>query len=147
MFSNHDHISGPIRDGDSALCWSRPGSALRGGDQQDGSTVIGRRSRDLHHLALRSDIDPLGRLIEDEDLGVTLQPLGDDHLLLAATREDADRSNSLTTSTTVRPRATSSTGATLARTAWKVIIVGKLCGFAMLKPARTAKIENATTTW
>ena len=42
---------------------------------------------ELMHLDLRADIDAARRLVEDQHLGVRLQPLADDDLLLIATRE------------------------------------------------------------
>jgi hypothetical protein len=46
---------------------------------------------DAVDLLLRADVDAAGRLVEDEDVAVLQQPLGDDDLLLIAAREVLDR--------------------------------------------------------
>ena len=40
---------------------------------------------------LRADIDPLGRLIKNDDLGLCGEPLADHHLLLITARQSTDR--------------------------------------------------------
>ena len=42
------------------------------------------------HGGLGADVDALGRLVEDDDLGRGRQPFGDDDLLLVAARQRAD---------------------------------------------------------
>ena len=48
--------------------------------------VIRQLLDDLIDLVFRADVDAPGRLVEDEDLGIGIDPLGEDDLLLVAPR-------------------------------------------------------------
>ena len=54
------------------------------GDDDDGAPFGGEAVEQLVDLALGADIDAARRLVEDQDIAVAQQPLGDDHLLLVA---------------------------------------------------------------
>ena len=61
------------------------------GDEEDGAALpreLLDGSVDGH---LGADIHAARRLVEDEDLGLARQPLGEEDLLLVAAREVADR--------------------------------------------------------
>jgi hypothetical protein len=60
------------------------------GDEQDRETLR-RELRDRPvHVRLRSDVDPVRRLVEDQDLRLGGEPLREDDLLLVAAGEAAD---------------------------------------------------------
>src|SRR5918992_1616478 len=59
-------------------------------DQQDRQPPGRQAGDDAVPLALRPDVDPAGRLAEDQDLRVGREPLRDHDLLLVAARERAD---------------------------------------------------------
>ena len=47
-------------------------------------------AHEVVHGGLGADVDALGRLVENDHLGLRRQPFGDDHLLLVAARQRAD---------------------------------------------------------
>src|ERR687896_777467 len=59
-------------------------------DQQDRQPPGRQAGDDAVHLGLRPDVDPAGRLVEDQDLRVGREPLRDHDLLLVAARERAN---------------------------------------------------------
>ena len=52
--------------------------------------LAGDLADQLVQVALRLDVDADGRLVDDQDVGVGGEPLGDRHLLLVAAGEVAD---------------------------------------------------------
>ena len=62
-----------------------------GGDDDDPEPLAGQVADHLVELALGADIDALGRLVEDQHLGLGEQPAGEQHLLLVAARQGRDR--------------------------------------------------------
>ncbi len=50
----------------------------------------GQFAHEVVHGGLGADVDALGRLVQDDDLRLGRQPLGDHHLLLVAARQRAD---------------------------------------------------------
>ena len=55
-----------------------------GGDHQDREALPGELGEQPVHLGLGADVDAPGGLVDDQQLGVGGQPLGDDDLLLVA---------------------------------------------------------------
>ena len=62
-----------------------------GGDDQDGHAVAGQLGEQAVDLGLGADVDPAGRLVDDEQRRLAGQPLGQHDLLLVAAREQRDR--------------------------------------------------------
>ena len=62
------------------------------GDDDDRLPVISQGTDHVEDLGLGADIDAGGRLVKDEDVGLSAEPLGDDDLLLVAAGEQPDRS-------------------------------------------------------
>src|SRR5437667_373530 len=60
-----------------------------GRDHDDRLSLLRELVQEVVDLALRADVDPARRLVEDEDVGVRGEPLRDDDLLLRAAREVA----------------------------------------------------------
>src|SRR5581483_10412777 len=58
-----------------------------GRDHDRGCALRHRLFEDLVDVGARSDVDPLGRLVEQQQDRAALQPAREDHLLLVATRE------------------------------------------------------------
>ena len=55
-----------------------------GGDHQDREALPGELGEQPVHLGLGADVDAAGGLVDDQQLGIGGQPLGDDDLLLVA---------------------------------------------------------------
>ena len=55
-----------------------------GADHQDGEALTGEVGEQAVHLGLGADVDAARGLVDDQQLGLGGQPLGDDHLLLVA---------------------------------------------------------------
>ena len=53
--------------------------------------AVGDLADQLVEVGLGLDVDADRRLVDDQDLGIGREPLGDRHLLLVAAREIADR--------------------------------------------------------
>ncbi len=62
-----------------------------GGDHDDRLALVGELVEQVVDLLLRADVDAPGGLVEDQDVAVALQPLGQHDLLLVAAGEVADR--------------------------------------------------------
>src|ERR1044071_8399900 len=60
------------------------------GDQDDRQPVRDELADQAVDGGLEADVDPLGGLVQDDDLGVGRQPLPDDDLLLVPTRQVGD---------------------------------------------------------
>src|SRR6266545_4534796 len=58
--------------------------------QNDGHALRDQLTDERVHRCLRSHVDPLGRLVEDDDLRLSREPLADDDLLLVAAGQLAD---------------------------------------------------------
>src|SRR5215217_3491986 len=56
-------------------------------DQEDREALRGQAGDDPMHLRLRADVDPARGLVEDQDLRIGRQPLGEHDLLLVAARQ------------------------------------------------------------
>jgi hypothetical protein len=61
-----------------------------GGDHHDRLALIGQAAQQLVDFGLRADVDAAGRLVEEQNIAVARQPLGDDDLLLIASRQEPD---------------------------------------------------------
>src|SRR3954471_18131568 len=61
-----------------------------GRDEQHGHPVGGQIADQFLDLSLGADIDAAGRLVEDEQRGLSDQPAGQQHLLLVAAAEVLD---------------------------------------------------------
>lgn len=61
-----------------------------GGNHDDGLACIGKLIDDFVDLILGADVDASGRLIEDEDVRLRDNPLGEQHFLLVTTGEGGD---------------------------------------------------------
>ena len=59
--------------------------------EQDRRAGIGQPPQQLIDLLLGADIDAARRIVEQDDARLAHQPFGDDHLLLVAARQRADR--------------------------------------------------------
>src|SRR5436190_16946649 len=60
-------------------------------DHHDGDPLAGELAYEAMDLRLGADVDAARRLVEDEDLRLSEQPAGDQHLLLIAAGEVQDR--------------------------------------------------------
>ena len=56
------------------------------GDDEHGDALVGEAAEDLGEDVLVSRVDPGGRLIHDQDLGLGTEPFGNDDLLLVSAR-------------------------------------------------------------
>ncbi len=61
-----------------------------GRDHDDREALGDQFGHEVVHGGLGADVDALGRLVEDDHLGLGRQPFGDHHLLLVAARQRAD---------------------------------------------------------
>ena len=59
------------------------------GDHDDGLALLRQILEQRVNLILRAHVDAARRLVEDQDVSVTFQPLGHDDLLLVTAREAA----------------------------------------------------------
>ena len=59
-------------------------------DQEDGHTVVGELADHCVELGPGSDVDPAGRLVEQEHVAALQQPTGEDDLLLVTAGQGAD---------------------------------------------------------
>src|SRR5260370_1030894 len=62
-----------------------------GGAENDGHALFGQPVQDLVNLRLRADVHAPSGFIHDEDLGLRLEPLGENHLLLGSAAKKDDQ--------------------------------------------------------
>src|SRR5690606_14771049 len=72
----------PVRDADQLHDVGR--------DNDDGDTTAGELPDEHINFKLGTDVDPLGRFVENADLGIGQQPAGKGDLLLVATGQKLD---------------------------------------------------------
>ena len=60
------------------------------GGEDDGDAALAQPAHQLPHVAAQLDVDAGGRLVEEQDLGLVRQRLGDHHAPLHAARERHD---------------------------------------------------------